>query len=154
MTSAAARPDPRSGSTSWIPRSTPSSQAMPATPPPARTSARFTVCQRPGPCLHTNRPHAGCRATLGRGHDEKPGGAAGRARRGQRRVGAVPARGLALRDPCRRAPFLTLIAITGLVALAADFFVTGISVYFLAQLHAPPWLPGTALALLTGLTSL
>ena len=49
--------------------------------------------------------------------------------------------------------FLTLIAITGLVALAADFFVTGISVYFLAQLHAPPWLPGTALALLTGLTS-
>jgi MFS family permease len=51
-------------------------------------------------------------------------------------------------------PFLTLIAITGLVALAADFFVTGISVYFLAQLHAPPWLPGTALALLTGLTSL
>jgi MFS family permease len=50
-------------------------------------------------------------------------------------------------------PFLTLIAITGLVALASDFFIVGISVYFLAQLHAPPWLPGTALALLTGLTS-
>ena len=32
----------RSGSKSCRPRSTPSSQAMPATPPPARTSARFT----------------------------------------------------------------------------------------------------------------
>ena len=33
----------RSGSESCRPRSTPSSQAMPATPPPARTSARFTA---------------------------------------------------------------------------------------------------------------
>jgi MFS family permease len=50
-------------------------------------------------------------------------------------------------------PFLMLIAVTGLVALASDLFVTGNSVYLLAQLHAPRWLPGTALALLTGLTS-
>lgn len=49
--------------------------------------------------------------------------------------------------------FLTLIATTGLVALSVDFFLSGISVYFLAQLHAQPWLPGTAVALLTGLTS-
>ena len=32
----------RSGSASCRPRSTPSSHAMPATPPPARTRARFT----------------------------------------------------------------------------------------------------------------
>jgi Na+/melibiose symporter-like transporter len=50
-------------------------------------------------------------------------------------------------------PFVTLIATAGLVALAADFWVSGISVYLLAQLHTQHWLPGTALALLTGLTS-
>ena len=42
-TSAPRRPANNPGSPSPIPRSTPSSQAIPATPPPARTRARFTV---------------------------------------------------------------------------------------------------------------
>jgi MFS family permease len=50
-------------------------------------------------------------------------------------------------------PFLALIAITGLVSLAGDVFLTGMSVYVIGRLHARPWLPGTLLALLTGLTS-
>jgi hypothetical protein len=50
-------------------------------------------------------------------------------------------------------PFLALIVITGLVALPADFFLSGISVYLLEDLRAPPWLPGAALALVTGLYS-
>lgn len=48
-------------------------------------------------------------------------------------------------------PFLTLIAVTGLIGLPSDLFLSGISVYFLAQLHAPAWLPGAAVALLTAL---
>jgi hypothetical protein len=50
-------------------------------------------------------------------------------------------------------PFLALIVITGLVALPADFFLSGISVYLLEDLRAPPWLPGAVLAVATGLTS-
>ena len=50
-------------------------------------------------------------------------------------------------------PFLALIVITGLVALPSDFFLTGISVYLLEDLRAPPWLPGAVLALATGLIS-
>jgi MFS family permease len=65
-------------------------------------------------------------------------------------------------DPAARAgsrrllsdrPFLALIAVTGLVALAADFFLIGIPIYVLSQLHAQPWLPGAILALLTALSS-
>ncbi len=50
-------------------------------------------------------------------------------------------------------PFLALIAVTGLATLAGDFFLAGMSVYVLARLHARPWLPGTLLAVLTGLTT-
>jgi Na+/melibiose symporter-like transporter len=50
-------------------------------------------------------------------------------------------------------PFLVLIVATGLVALSADFFLSGMPVYLLAELHTPPWLPGAALALVTGLNS-
>jgi Na+/melibiose symporter-like transporter len=50
-------------------------------------------------------------------------------------------------------PFLALIAIIGLAGLAGDLFLTGMSVYVIGRLHARPWLPGTLLALLTGLTS-
>ena len=50
-------------------------------------------------------------------------------------------------------PFLTLIAVTGLIALPSDLFLSGMSVYALARLHASPWLPGAAVALLTALTS-
>src|SRR5580700_3464030 len=50
-------------------------------------------------------------------------------------------------------PFLALIVVTGLVALPTDFFLSGISVYLLEDLRAPPWLPGAVLALATGLSS-
>jgi len=40
-----------------------------------------------------------------------------------------------------------------LTALAADFFLSGTSVYLLAELHTAPWLPGAALALCTGLAA-
>ncbi|MEP7024572.1 MAG: MFS transporter, partial [Actinomycetota bacterium] len=51
-------------------------------------------------------------------------------------------------------PFLALIAVTGLLALAVDFFLVGMPVYVLVQLRAQPWLPGAILALLTALGSL
>jgi MFS family permease len=50
-------------------------------------------------------------------------------------------------------PYLALIAATGLVALSSDFFLSGISVYALTELHTRPWLPGTLLALVTSLNS-
>ena len=50
-------------------------------------------------------------------------------------------------------PFLALIVVTGLVALPLDFYLSGMSVYVLGELHAEPWLPGAALALYTGLNS-
>jgi hypothetical protein len=43
-------------------------------------------------------------------------------------------------------PFLAVIAATGLAALSVDFFLSGMSVYVLGDLHARPWLPGAALA--------
>lgn len=48
--------------------------------------------------------------------------------------------------------FLGLIGVTGLVALAIDFFLLGIPVYVL-DLGAPLWLPGVILALHTTITS-
>jgi MFS family permease len=62
--------------------------------------------------------------------------------------------GAASAGPWSDRPFLALIAVTGLVALAADFYLSGMSVYVLGELHAEPWLPGAALALYTGLSSL
>jgi MFS family permease len=49
-------------------------------------------------------------------------------------------------------PFLALITVTGMIALAIEFFLIGMPVYVLA-LRAPLWLPGTILALLTALGS-
>ncbi len=49
--------------------------------------------------------------------------------------------------------FLALIGITGLVALAVDFYLTGMPVYVLDVLHGPPWLPGTLLALTTAVNA-
>lgn len=45
--------------------------------------------------------------------------------------------------------FLSLIAITGLVALSTDFYLVGLPVFVLDVLHGPPWLPGVLLALST-----
>jgi Major Facilitator Superfamily len=53
----------------------------------------------------------------------------------------------------RDRPFLALIVVTGLVALASDVWLFGISVYLLAVLHTRPWLPGALLAVLTALGS-
>ncbi len=48
--------------------------------------------------------------------------------------------------------FLAVIVATGLGALSVDFFLSGMSVYMLGELHTRPWLPGAALALSAGLT--
>lgn len=45
--------------------------------------------------------------------------------------------------------FLSLIGITGLVALSVDFYLVGLPVFVLDVLHGPPWLPGVLLALST-----
>jgi Na+/melibiose symporter-like transporter len=50
-------------------------------------------------------------------------------------------------------PFLAVIVATGLAALSVDFFLSGMSVYMLGELHTRPWLPGVALAIAAGLTS-
>ena len=55
--------------------------------------------------------------------------------------------------PLSDRPFLALIVTTGLVALPTDFYLSGMSVYVLRELHAVPWLPGATLALTTGLTT-
>jgi Na+/melibiose symporter-like transporter len=49
-------------------------------------------------------------------------------------------------------PFLAVIVATGLAALSVDFFLSGMSVYVLGDLHTRPWLPGAALALAAGAT--
>jgi Major Facilitator Superfamily len=48
--------------------------------------------------------------------------------------------------------FLGIIVATGLAVLSIDFFLSGISVYALRELHTRPWLPGAAIALAGGLT--
>jgi MFS family permease len=45
--------------------------------------------------------------------------------------------------------FLSLIGITGLVALSTDFYLVGLPVFVLDVLHGPPWLPGVLLAVST-----
>ena len=50
-------------------------------------------------------------------------------------------------------PFLAVIVATGLATLPIDFFLSGMSVYMLGKLHTQPWLPGAALALTAGLSS-
>src|ERR1700733_15028875 len=62
--------------------------------------------------------------------------------------------GAGSRGPWSDRPFLALIVVTGLVALPLDFYLSGMSVYVLGELHAEPWLPWAALALYTGLNSL
>ena len=56
--------------------------------------------------------------------------------------------------PLSDRPFLALIVLTGLVMLAVDFYLTGMPVYVIEELHAPDWLPGTLLAVSTTLSSL
>src|SRR3984885_13108123 len=67
---------------------------------------------------------------------------------------AARAAGTGSGGPWSDRPFLALIVVTGLVALPLDFYLSGMSVYVLGELHAEPWLPGAALALYTGLNSL
>jgi len=85
-------------------------------------------------CVRVPRPPAG-----GPGG---PGDPAGRARRAGRA------------GPLSDRPFVALIVLTGLVMLAVDFYLTGMPVYVIEQLHAPDWLPGTLLAVSTTLSSL
>jgi MFS family permease len=50
--------------------------------------------------------------------------------------------------------FLAVIVAAGLVTLPSDFYLSGISVYAISELHTRPWLPGTSIALLAGLSSM
>ena len=77
----------------------------------------------------------------GSGRPDGPATGAGRTQRG--RAGPLSDR-----------PFLALIVLTGLVMLAVDFYLTGMPVYVIEELHAPDWLPGTLLAVSTTLSSL
>ncbi|HEV7648288.1 MAG TPA: MFS transporter [Actinophytocola sp.] len=45
--------------------------------------------------------------------------------------------------------FMSLVGITGLVALSVDFYLVGLPVFVLEVLHGPPWLPGVLLAVST-----
>jgi Na+/melibiose symporter-like transporter len=63
------------------------------------------------------------------------------------RAGDACPRGLADR------PFLALMVTAGLVTLSVDFFLTGMPIYVLLELRSDPWIPGTAVAVLTALTS-
>ena len=56
--------------------------------------------------------------------------------------------------PLSDRPFLALIVLTGLVMLAVDFYLTGMPVYVIEELHAPDWLPGMLLAVSTTLSSM
>ena len=78
----------------------------------------------------------------GSGGPDGPAGPGGRARRAGRA------------GPLSDRPFLALIVLTGLVMLAVDFYLTGMPVYVIEELHAPDWLPGTLLAVSTTLSSL
>ncbi len=53
----------------------------------------------------------------------------------------------------RNRPYLALIAVTCLLALALDFFLVGLPVFVLEVTAGPSWLPGVSLALLTVVTS-
>jgi Na+/melibiose symporter-like transporter len=56
------------------------------------------------------------------------------------------------RGPLSDGVFLGIIVATGLAVLSIDFFLSGISVYAIRELHTRPWLPGAAVALAGGLT--
>ncbi len=53
----------------------------------------------------------------------------------------------------RNKPYLALIAVTGLLALATDFFLIGMPVFALDEIGTPDWVPGAMLAVLTLITS-
>ncbi|SMC57069.1 MFS transporter [Kibdelosporangium aridum] len=55
--------------------------------------------------------------------------------------------------PLRDRPYLTLIALTFLVGLATDFFLIGVPVFAIDQLHMPAWVPGVILALFTAINA-
>jgi Na+/melibiose symporter-like transporter len=58
----------------------------------------------------------------------------------------------ACRGPLSDGLFLGIVVATGLAVLSIDFFLSGISIYALRELHTRPWLPGAAIALAGGLT--
>ncbi len=55
--------------------------------------------------------------------------------------------------PWRDRPFLVLLVVIALTGLATDVHLVGFSVWALERLHAPGWVPGASIALLTGITS-
>ncbi|MFD0485346.1 MFS transporter [Kineococcus sp. GCM10028916] len=55
--------------------------------------------------------------------------------------------------PWRDRPFLVLLVLMALTGLATDVFLVGFSVWALDRLHAPAWVPGACVVLLTAVTS-
>ena len=58
------------------------------------------------------------------------------------------------RGPLTDRVFLAVIVAAGLTSLLGDFYLSGISVYAIRELHTRPWLPGTSIALSGGLNSI
>lgn len=67
----------------------------------------------------------------------------------QRRQRSAETAGGQRRGVLHDRPYLALIGFAALLVLAGDFFLVGVPVYVMDQLHGPAWLPGVALALLT-----
>jgi MFS family permease len=58
------------------------------------------------------------------------------------------------RGPLTDRVFLAVIVAAGLTSLLGDFYLSGISVFAIRELHTRPWLPGTSIALSAGLNSI
>ncbi|MCE7011302.1 MFS transporter [Kibdelosporangium philippinense] len=65
----------------------------------------------------------------------------------------VPPQESKAQSPLRDRPYLALIGVTFLVGLATDFFLVGIPVFTVEQLHMPDWVPGAFLGLITAITA-
>ena len=63
-------------------------------------------------------------------------------------------RSVSSRGPLTDRVFLAVIVAAGLTSLLGDFYLSGISVYAIRELHTRPWLPGTSIALSAGLNSI
>lgn len=57
------------------------------------------------------------------------------------------------RGPLHDRPYLLLIGVTMLCIVTTDFFMVGLPVYILDELHGPRWLPGAVLVLHTAVIS-
>ncbi|HVV23993.1 MAG TPA: MFS transporter [Pseudonocardiaceae bacterium] len=66
---------------------------------------------------------------------------------------ARPAARRAIRGVLADRTFLAVMGANALLALSLDFFLSGVPVYVLDELHGAPWLPGVMLAVSTAMLS-